>query len=86
MKLLDKLLKKNKWKVYLYLNNRLIKKLYVSEEFKPLEEIYVIRVYFKKYLMGTWNTQIVCQPRALKFTNNDKKEIHIEVEMFGGIQ
>lgn len=86
MKLLDKLLKRDKWKVYLYLNNRLIKKLYVSEEFKPLEEIYVIRVYFKKYLMGTWNTQIVCQPRGLKFTNNDKKEIHIEVEMFGGIQ
>lgn len=85
MKLLDKLLKRDKWKVYLYLNNRLIKKLYVSEEFKPLEEIYVIRVYFKKYLMGTWNTQIVCQPRALKFTNNDKKEIHIEVELFGGI-
>ena len=83
---IDKLLKRDKWKVYLYYQNRLIKKLYVEESFQPLDEIYVIRVYFKKYLMGIWNTQIVCQPKALKFTNNEKKEIHIEVSLFGGVE
>lgn len=82
---IDKLLKRDKWKVYLYYQNRLIKRLYVEESFQPLDEIYVIRVYFKKYLMGIWNTQIVCQPKALKFTNNEKKEIHIEVSLFEGV-
>ena len=82
---IDKLLKRDKWKVYLYYQNRLIKKLYVEESFQPLDEIYIIRVYFKKYLMGIWNTQIVCQPKALKFTNNEKKEIHIEVSLFEGV-
>lgn len=84
-KIIDKLLKKDKWKVYLYYQNRLIKKLYVDEDFQPLDEIYIIRVYFKRYLMGTWNTQIVCQPRALKFTDNKKKAIHIEVSLFEGV-
>ena len=82
---IDKLLKRDKWKVYLYYQNRLIKKLYVNEDFQPLDEIYIIRVYFKKYLMGTWNTQIVCQPRGLKFTDNKKKAIHIEVSLFEGV-
>ena len=83
--MIDKLLKKDKWKIYLYYQNRFIKKLYVDDKFKPLEEIYVIRILFKKFLLGSWNTKIVCQSKALKFTNNDKKEIHIEVEMFGGV-
>lgn len=76
---------KNKWKVYLYYKNRFIKKVKVGEEFKPLDEIYIIRVYFKKYLLGSWNTKIVCQSKALKYTNNEKKEIHIEVELFEGV-
>lgn len=84
-RIIDKILKRDKWKVYLYYQNRLIKKLYVDEDFQPLEEIYIIRVYFKKYLMGSWNTQIVCQPRALKFTDNEKKAIHIEVSLFEGV-
>lgn len=76
---------KNKWKVYLYYKNRFIKKVKVGEEFKPLDEIYIIRVYFKKYLLGSWNTKIVCQSKALKYTDNEKKEIHIEVELFEGV-
>ena len=83
--MLNKILKKNKWKIYLYYQNRFIKKLYVNDKFQPLDEIYVIRVLFKKYLLGSWNTKIVCRSKALKFTNNEKKEIHIEVEMFGGV-
>jgi hypothetical protein len=83
--MLDKILKKDKWKIYLYYQNRLIKKIYVDDKFKPLDEIYVFKVWFKKYLMGSWFTQIVVRPKALKFTDNDKKQVHIEVEMFGGV-
>lgn len=83
--MLDKLLKKDSWKIYLYYQNRLIKKIYVNDKFKPLDEIYIIKVWFKKYLIGTWFTQIVCHGTKLKFTDNIKKEVHIEVEMFGGV-
>ena len=83
--MIDKLLKKDKWKIYLYYQNRLLKKIYVDDSFKPLDEIYVIRVWFKKYLVGTWFTKVVVRSKALKFTDNDKKEVHIEVEMFGGV-
>ena len=84
-KLLKKIKKNKKWKVYLYYNNRLIKTLKRDDTFKPLEEIYAIRVLFKKYLMGSWNTRIVCVASGIKFTNETKKEVHIEVAMFGGV-
>lgn len=85
MKYINKILKKDKWKIYLYYQNRFIKKLYVDDNFKPMEQIYIIRVLFKKYLFGNWNVKVVCQSTALKYTNNDKKEVHIEVSMFGGV-
>lgn len=84
-KLLKRIKKNKKWKVYLYYNNRLIKILKRNDTFKPLEEIYAIRVLFKKYLMGSWNTRIVCVASGIKFTNEAKKEVHIEVGMFGGV-
>lgn len=83
--LLEEFMKKDKWKIYLYYNNRYIKKLYVDDTFKPLEEIYIIRVLFRKYLFGSWNVKVVCSPKALKYTNNKTKEVHLEVELFGGV-
>lgn len=76
---------KNKWKIYLYYQNRFIKKIYVDDSYKPLEEIYIIRILFKKYLIGSWNVKAVFTPKALKYTDNKKKEVHIEVELFGGV-
>jgi hypothetical protein len=78
-------MKKKKWKLYLYYNNICIKKIYVNDNFKPLEEIYIIRVLFKRFLLGSWNVKIVCTPKALKYTNNKTKEVHLEVELFGGV-
>lgn len=87
-----KIKENRKWKVYLYYNNQFIKKVYIKnnsneEEFKPLCELYIIRVYFKKFLFKTWNTKIICQAKdkGLKYINADKKEVHIEVQMFGGV-
>lgn len=74
-----------KWKVNLYFRNQFIKRVYIKEGDKPLEMIYPIRVLFKKYLLGSWNTKIVVRPIALKYTDNKKKETHIEVELFGGV-
>lgn len=83
--MINRLLKKNKWKVHLYYRNIFIKKIYVNDDFMPMDNLYIIRVYFKKFLFGKWNIKAVLRSTALKYTNNDKKEVHIEVEMFGGV-
>lgn len=80
-----KLFRKDKIKLYLYYQNRFIKKIYVKEDIKPMGEIYVIRVFFKKFVLGSWNTKVVVEPIGLKYSNAAKKELHIETKMFGGV-
>jgi hypothetical protein len=84
-KIFIKLLRKDKIKLYLYYQNRFIKKIYVKEDIKPMGEIYVIRVFFKKFVLGSWNTKVVVEPIGLKYSNAAKKELHIETKMFGGV-
>jgi hypothetical protein len=85
-KLLNKVTKRDKWKLYLYASNQCIKKLYVEENEKPFEEFYVITVYFKKHILGSNVAKIVVKPTLLKYTDNDKKCIHIETELFKGVE
>lgn len=80
-----KLFRKDKIKLYLYYQNRFIKKIYVKNDIKPMGEIYVIRVFFKKFVLGSWNTKVVVEPIGLKYSNAIKKELHIETKMFGGV-
>lgn len=80
-----KLFRKDKIKLFLYYQNRFIKKIYVKDDSKPMGEIYVIRVLFKKFILGSWNTKIVVEPIGLKYSNAAKKELHIETKMFGGV-
>ena len=85
-KLIDKITKRNKWKLYLYLSNQLVKIIYTDVDEKPFESFYVITISGKKHLIGTnKRTTIVVKPTLLKYTENDKKRIHIEVEMFSGV-
>ena len=88
----EKIKERKRWRVYLYYNNRFIKKVYIknddkNEDFKPLSELYIIRVFFRKYLFGAWNVKVICQAKnkGLKYINADKKEVHIEIQMFGGV-
>lgn len=81
----NNIFKKDKWKIYLYLNNRCIKTIYKDEEFAPMNKIYVLNVYFKKYLVGSNVAKIVVISHKLKHTNNEKKEVHIEVKQFEGV-
>lgn len=76
---------KKRWKLYLYLNNICIKKLYIDEEIKPKEEIFVINVWFKKNLFNSNKVKIVIRPSKLIYTNMDKKETHWEFEYEKGI-
>ena len=77
--LINKLTKKDKWKLYLYIKGQCVKKLYVDDEFKPMEHFYKIKVKRLKHLLGTnKKTQIIVQYYKYKMTDNDKKEVHIE--------
>lgn len=76
---IKKITKKDKWKLFLYYKGQCVKKMFVDEEFKPMEHFY--KVYFKKckHLIGTnKKTLIILQYYKYKMTDNDKKEVHIE--------
>ncbi len=76
---------RKRWKLYLYLNNLCIKKIYIDEETKPKDEIFVINVWFKKHLFNTNYTKIVVHPSKLIYTNDKKKETHWEFDYEKGI-
>lgn len=84
-KIINKL-KSRKWKLFLYLNNQCIAKMKIDEDFAPMNKIYVLKVRGMKHLLGTnHKVQIVVESYKYKFTDNDKKESHIEVKLFEGV-
>ena len=67
-------MKKKKWKLYLYYNGVLIKKLRISEDEAPAQNSYAIRVYFKKQLFKNVIAGVVVKPiRLLKNDEKNKK-------------
>ena len=70
-------------KLYLYAKGHCIKRLNIPQEENPFNSVYVITVYWKKYLLGTNKAKIVVQPKKLKYKTDT--EIHAECEMFEGV-
>lgn len=67
-------MRKKKWKLYLYYNGVLIKKLRISEDEAPAQNSYAIRVYFKKQLFKNVIAGVVVRPiRLLKNDEKNKK-------------
>lgn len=67
-------MKKKKWKLYLYYNGVLIKKIRISENEAPAQNSYAIRVYFKKQLFKNVIAGVVVRPiRLLKNDEKNKK-------------
>ena len=64
-------MKKKKWKLYLYYNGVLIKKLRISEDEAPAQNSYAIRVYFKKQLFKNVIAGVVVKP--IRLLKNDEK-------------
>lgn len=86
-KVIDKLLKKDKWRLYLYFNGQLIAKRYIDEEFLPANNFYIVKLRGKKHLIGTNRpTQMVFRYDSYKLTDNDHKEVHIEVQVYEGVR
>lgn len=75
-----------KWKLYLYLNGQCIKCLKIDKDFAPMNKIYVVKIKGKKHLIGTnKKTQIVVRSYKYKYTNETKKEAHIETILYEGV-
>lgn len=64
-------MKKKKWKLYLYYNGVLIKKLRINEDEAPAQNSYAIRVYFKKQLFKNVIAGVVVKP--IRLLKNDEK-------------
>ena len=64
-------MRKKKWKLYLYYNGVLIKKLRISEDEAPAQTSYAIRVYFKKQLFKNVIAGVVVKP--IRLLKNDEK-------------
>ena len=70
MKLKVKQLKNKKWTLYLYYNGVLIKKVKISKDEAPSENSYVINVYGKQKLFGTFKAGIIVKP--IRLLKNDE--------------
>jgi hypothetical protein len=76
----------DRWILYLYLNGQYIAKKIIDKDFAPMGKIYVVKVRGKKHLLGTnRKTQIIVQSYKYKYTDEKKKEAHIEVLMYEGV-
>lgn len=84
--IIDRITHKNDWCLYMYFKGQLVAKKYVKHETEPFNEFYIINVYGKKHLVGTYlKVTMIVKPIKLKYTDNAKRSVHIEVEEFGGV-
>lgn len=75
-----------KWKVYFYFQNVCIGKKKIEEAENPFQNNYVIRVLNKKYMFKTNYFKSIVKPIKLKKTDEDKRQIHVEVEFEKGVE
>ena len=97
-KIFDKIVKKiqkiekcyensKKWKLYLYLNGQCIKCLKIDKDFAPMNKIYVVKVKNMKHLVGTnKSVQMVVRSYRYKYTDEIKRQAHIEVLNYEGVE
>ncbi len=62
---------KKKWKLYLYYNGVLVKKLRIDENEAPRENSYAINVWFKKQIFKNNLAGVIVRP--IRLLKNDEK-------------
>lgn len=62
-----------KWRLYLYYNGILVKKIWINEDEEPNKNSYVVNVYFKKKLFGSNKVGLILTPVNL-LKNDEKKK------------
>lgn len=85
MNLIKKLKRKNTWRLYLYYNGILIKKIRINENEAPAEKSYVIKVWFKKQIFKSNMVQIIVRPRVILLNDEKHKKTYWGVILEEGI-
>lgn len=76
---------KKKWNLYLYLRGQCVSKIKIDKDFAPMNKFYVIKVKHMRHLLGTnRKVQLVVRSYKYKYTDETKKEAHIEVIIYEG--
>lgn len=84
-KIINKILKKDKKKIYLYYRDQLISIKYLDLKDDENNILYIVKVRGMKHLFGTnRKVQLIMIPIRVKFT--DKNTSHIEVTTFEGVE
>ncbi len=67
---------KKTWKLYLYYNGILIKKVKISEDEAPNKQSYAVRTFFKQQLFKNIVASVVVRPVRLLKTEEKKRRTY----------
>lgn len=77
--------KKDRWKLYLFYNGMLIKKVKINKEEAPANKVYFIRVYGKKSIFGSNIVELAVRPKVLLDNNENKRRTYWGVVFEKGV-
>lgn len=77
---------KKHWKLYLYYNGVLIKKVKIREDEEPSKNSYAVRVYFKQQIFKNVIASIVVRPVRLLKTDKKRRKTYWGTTMETGIE
>ena len=77
--------RKNKWKLYLFYNGILIKKIKIEDNEAPADNVYFITVIGKKSVFGSNLVKIAVRPKVLLDNNEENKKTYWGVVFEKGV-
>ena len=77
--------KNDKWKLYLFYNGMLIKKVKINKDEAPADKVYFIKVYGKKSMFGSNMVSLAVRPRVLLDNDENKKRTYWGVVFEKGV-
>lgn len=77
---------KKTWKLYLYYNGVLIKRVRINEDEEPGKQTYAVRVFFKQQLFKNVVASVVVRPVRILKTDEKKKKTYWGVTLEPGIE
>ena len=76
---------RKRYKIYLYLRNQCVKKVYLRLN-DEMPTLFIINVYKQGHILGTdRKVKLVVKPVKLKYSDDDKRELHIETKLYEGV-
>lgn len=77
---------KKTWKLYLYYNGILIKKVRINEDEEPNKNSYAVRVFFKQQLFKNIVASVVVRPIRLLKNDDKNRKTYWGVTLETGIE